>query len=138
MKLRYLWLLAILSGLALFISPTVSATAVMKSPIAAGSFHTLAIQKDGSLYAWGRNDYGQLGLGDTTSRNLPTRVGTARNWVAVATGYLHSLALQADGTLWAWGDNAFGKLGLGDNSDRPSQTKVPRFNAPRCAVIPLN
>ena len=45
------------------------------------------------LYAWGFNYYGQLGLGDTTTRYVPTKVGTD-TWVAVACGYFHSLAMK--------------------------------------------
>jgi alpha-tubulin suppressor-like RCC1 family protein len=120
MKLRYLWLLVVFSGLTLFIPPAVCAAATNKSLIAAGFNHTLAIQKDGSLWAWGYNDSGQLGLGDYTpppTHRVPTRVGTASDWVAVAAGAEHSLGLKADGTLWAWGQNGWGKLGLGPSAD---------------------
>ena len=51
-----------------------------------------------NLFAWGRNDYDQLGLGDTTNRNVPTQVGTATDWVNVAGGGWHSLALKAQTT----------------------------------------
>ena len=96
--------------------------------IAAGTYHSLAIQKDGSLWAWGRNDFGQLGLGsaDFNPHSTPTRVGTATNWVAVVAGGYHSLGLRADGTLWAWGYNYYGQLGLGvpDTTDRHIPAQV--------------
>ena len=104
--------------------PVPGAAKVKPQTLAAGEFHSLAIRPDGTLWAWGRNDYGQLGLGDTTNRLVPTRVGTASDWVAVAVGELHSLALRADGSLYAWGDNGQGQLGLGNHTSKQVPTRV--------------
>jgi alpha-tubulin suppressor-like RCC1 family protein len=104
--------------------PSPAAAKVKLQTLAAGEFHSLAIRADGSLWAWGRNDYGQLGLGDTTNRLVPIRVGTASDWVAVAAGDLHSLALKADGSLYAWGYNNVGQLGLGDTFNRNVPSRV--------------
>ena len=75
------------------------------------SLHTLAIREDGTLWAWGLNNFGQLGDGTTTNRLTPT-------WImddvkAVAAGGRHSLAIRNDGSLWAWGWNSYGQLGDG-------------------------
>lgn len=78
-----------------------------------GATHTLLIQ-NGSLFAWGGNDYGQLGDGTTTGRNAPVRIGSATNWVAVAAGAAHSLAVNSNGELYAWGYNDGGRLGRGN------------------------
>jgi len=86
--------------------------------------HTLALKRDGSLWAWGHNDEGQLGLGDREHRDRPTRVGDDNDWAAVATGDEHTLALKSDGSLWAWGDNRHGELGLGDREDSDRPTRV--------------
>jgi len=84
--------------------------------VSAGGDHTLAIGTDGSLWAWGDNYYGQLGLDGTFRENTPTRVGNATDWKVVSAGYSTSFAIKMDGSLWAWGDNRCGQLGRGYTS----------------------
>ncbi|HEY5168394.1 MAG TPA: hypothetical protein VIK03_03225 [Thermoleophilia bacterium] len=86
--------------------------------------HTLAIKTDGSLWAWGANDYGQLGIGGTAPRLTPTRVDMATDWAAVACGDDYSAGLKTDGTLWVWGRNQFGQLGTTDLVDKDVPTQV--------------
>lgn len=84
--------------------------------VAAGpaALHAVAGAADGTLYAWGRNDRGQLGLGDTRHRNAPTAVDLAgRAAVAAAAGRAHTLVALADGSAVAAGSNAAGQLGCG-------------------------
>jgi|GEM_PF-2980845 len=81
-------------------------------PVAGAWSYSLAIADDGTLWSWGRNEHGQLGLGDTTDRNAPVRVSAETTWVAVAGGYAHSIALKSDGSLWVAGDNGYGQLGI--------------------------
>jgi len=92
---------------------------------AAGAAHSLAIDDEGRLWAWGRGAKGRLGLGDTEDRTAPVQVNTAaqHSWQAISAGGGHSLALASDGTLWAWGENGFGQLGVGnrDNQNLPQQ-----------------
>jgi len=85
--------------------------------IAAGYKHTIALKSDGTLWAWGLNDCGQLGLGDTTDRPSSVQVGSDNKWVSVAAGGAHTIALKSDGTLWAWGINSNGELGNGTIND---------------------
>lgn len=93
--------------------------------IAAGVEHALAIKEDGSVWSWGSNDRGQLGLGNTTDSNVPARIALPAGTVIdeVAAGN-HSLAIQSNGSLWAWGKNDMGQLGDDTTSDRTSPVLV--------------
>ncbi|MEX2443963.1 MAG: chitobiase/beta-hexosaminidase C-terminal domain-containing protein, partial [Alkalispirochaeta sp.] len=92
--------------------------------VAVGKVHNLALRSDGTLWAWGWNNYGQLGTGNNTDRTIPTQVGTDTDWMDVATGYHFSFARKSDGTLYAWGRNHESQLGLGDTTDRTSPVQV--------------
>jgi alpha-tubulin suppressor-like RCC1 family protein len=88
----------------------------------AGDGYTVAIATDGSLWAWGLNNWGQLGDGTTTNRSRPVQISADTDWVSVAADS-HNIAIRADGSLWAWGRNHFGQLGDGttENRARPVQ-----------------
>lgn len=74
--------------------------------VAGGLGHSLALDENGDVWAWGRNDRGQLGDGTLIGRAIPVRVaGLPRPAVAIAAGQDHSLALLDDGTMAAWGEN---------------------------------
>lgn len=89
--------------------------------IVAGDTHTCGIDPAGTLYCWGNNDQGQLGVGDTDLRNVPTRVGTESDWTAVAAGAAATCGLRADHSLWCWGD----RLVVGTASNAPVQVTTP-------------
>lgn len=72
--------------------------------LACGDVHSLGLKTDGTLYAWGCNDEGELGDGTRVSRTVPTRIGNPGEWAAIACGTYHSLGIKKDGSLWAWGD----------------------------------
>lgn len=92
--------------------------------IAAGAYHSMALDSAGKVWAWGYNFFGQLGDGTKQGRIFPVRVGTLSGVVAIAAGGYHSLAIKADGTAWAWGDNFYGQLGDGTTTTRLSPVKV--------------
>ncbi len=81
--------------------------------VSTGGNHTIAVTSNGSLVAWGRNQTGQLGNGNATSLNVPTKIGVSVNWQKVSAGNSHSLSIKTNGTLWAWGRNSLGQLGNG-------------------------
>lgn len=92
--------------------------------VAAGGVHSLALKDDGTVWAWGFNDTGQLGDGTTTDRNTPVQVSALSDIAAIAAGYDHSLALKSDGTVWAWGYNYDGQLGDGTTYNRNIPVQV--------------
>src|SRR5260370_24725042 len=83
--------------------------------IAAGLWHSLFIMSDGSLWAMGANDVGQLGDGTYNNTNRPQRI-VASGVTAVAGGAEHTLFIKAEGSLWATGQDSFGQLGDGNQS----------------------
>jgi alpha-tubulin suppressor-like RCC1 family protein len=83
--------------------------------IAAGGDHSLAVLADGTVWAWGRDIYGQLGNGGAAANSTtPVQaIGLPDVAVSVAAGGNHSLALLASGEVWSWGHDLYGQLGNG-------------------------
>lgn len=77
-----------------------------------GQTFAVGLKSDGTLWTWGSNFDGQLGLGTTTGQSAPVQVGAESTWSRVAAGNTHVLAVKQDGTLWGWGQNGWGQLGL--------------------------
>ena len=95
--------------------------------IAAGRYHTVALLDNGTVKAWGYNNMGQLGQGNTTQigdgsnemgDNLPAiDLGTGRTATVIAAGFNHTVALLDNGAVKAWGRNARGQLGQGNTAN---------------------
>ena len=87
--------------------------------VAPGADHTAAIKTDGTLWTWGSNSYGQLGVNATTTRCTPvTTFAGGTNWKQVDYGNYHTAAIKTDGTLWTWGYNVQSPLGVNDTNTR--------------------
>lgn len=91
-----------------------SATDWKQAYVAGINAGSLAIKSNGTLWAWGKNTSGQLGLNDTYNRSSPVQVGALTNWskvVGSASNWSSTFALKTDGTIWSWGYNYGGFLG---------------------------
>jgi hypothetical protein len=85
--------------------------------VSAGQYFSVALRKDGTVWAWGQNSLAQLGNGTLVNSGSPVQVTGLTNVVAIAAGGYHVLALKSDGTLWGWGNNYEGETGNGTTSD---------------------
>jgi alpha-tubulin suppressor-like RCC1 family protein len=93
--------------------------------IATGVDTSFGIKTDGTLWAWGLNDVGQLGDGTTTNQLQPIQIGNDTNWESVSAGYQHVVALKTNGAVFTWGKNDFGQLGNGTTVANTTPTLLP-------------
>jgi hypothetical protein len=97
-------------------------------------FHSMALKSDGTLWAWGDNNRGQLGVGNNTSiygltnDNIASIVGntngTFSNWKCVSCGSEHTLAIKNDGSLWGWGRNSEYQLGQNNTTNKNAPIQI--------------
>lgn len=102
-------------------SSEISNTKVAWKEIAVGSTVSMAVKQDGTVWAWGMNNYyGLFGNGESgdqaVNTKIPLQVKGLNNVISVAVGSDHALALKKDGTVWAWGFNEVGQIGDGTQS----------------------
>lgn len=89
--------------------------------VSAGSNHSLALDEYGNVWAWGRNNWGQLGDNSNVTRYTPVRTDNSLmsyKIVAISAGQYHSMALDETGDVWTWGSNNSGQLGDNTNTER--------------------
>ena len=115
--------------------------------VACGPNDTVAVKHDGTLWAWGTNGTGQLGLGNTTPHTTPTQVtgcsGGDNNWTSVdcagqpsgSGSSATTFAIKSDGTLWGWGWNLFGNLNTHDSADRHSPVEISEISGTPWAAV---
>jgi myosin heavy subunit len=102
--------------------------------VGSGTDYCVVVSHSGDLYSWGENYSGQLGLGDTKARFVPTLIPSLREdkrhgrIVGISCGHLHVLAQTSTGKLYAWGGNSDGQLGMGDLKDRYVPTRISKLS----------
>lgn len=103
--------------------------------ISSGLSHGMAISNDNTLFTWGSNIKGQLGLNDLISRSSPTQVGTS-SWTSIAAGGTHSVAIKSDKKLFTWGYGTNGQLGRNSSLDQiPVQIGTDDWNTVGAGII---
>ncbi len=93
--------------------------------VAVGASFSVAVLEDGTVWSWGHNNYGQLGVGEPMQHSFtkPVPVDGLQDVKSVATGAMHTLALTESGEVWAWGHNNRGQIGLGWPSPVDAETQ---------------
>ncbi len=89
--------------------------------------HSMALKSDGTVWTWGSNFNGQLGIGTSgagTNRTTPVQVSTLSGMTAISGGRYFSLAVKNDGTVWTWGANSGGSLGTGTSASSTVPVQV--------------
>jgi alpha-tubulin suppressor-like RCC1 family protein len=99
-------------------NPTPVANNIAAVRIDAGTFGTCAIVTDGRAFCWGFNDYGGVGDGTTTTRNVPSTVSSGATFTAISASGFHSCGRIANGQVYCWGNNVNGELGNGGGANQ--------------------
>ena len=118
--------------------PTGTNQGFQASQICTGTNHTLAIDKEGTAWAWGDNGYGRLGNGTVKNARTPTQINgflqqnnadAGFKAARISAGSQHSLAIGQDGNAYSWGDNQYGQLGTGNDTAQSSNPTPVPFNS---------
>jgi alpha-tubulin suppressor-like RCC1 family protein len=104
------------------------------SKVSVGGKHSVAIKTDGSLWAWGSNQYGQLGDGTNTNRFFPVQISTSYNWGVIECGFDFTVALKTSGAFYSWGRNNNGQLGRGNALDANAPLNYESYFFDRISV----
>ncbi len=116
-------------------SPLSSSTSAKVWPFRAiecGDGTSFAIDSYGVLWAWGKNDIGQLGIGTFSTQLTRAQVIGVVNVIAVSSTRIHTVALTGDGGVWTWGDNSLDQLG--DNRAVAARWSPYRVDVPGSAI----
>jgi alpha-tubulin suppressor-like RCC1 family protein len=98
--------------------------------VAAGSYHARVLRADGTVWAWGNNADGELGVAGLVSgqTNSPVQSMLPTQIVAIAAGDSHSVALDKHGAVWTWGAGGSGRLGNGNTTNLTVPTLLTNFS----------
>ena len=111
-------------------APSNFSTGYSWSKISGGANTFLAATSDGTLWGWGDNSFGQLGIGTTVLSNLPIKIGPFINsaspptFIDFSAGNFHSAAITSNGALYTWGFNNNGQIGDGTTVNKSSPVKI--------------
>ena len=91
--------------------------------ISCGFYFTVCVDCEGFIWSFGRNDWGQLGIGNNTNSNFPQKIEDIPPVLSVSCGSCHTLIITIDSNLWSCGNNGYGQLCLGnkENQIKPQQ-----------------
>jgi len=88
------------------------------------SNHSIALKSDSTVWTWGTNSKGELGVGNTTPTQRPVQTTSLDSIVYVAGGYSRSFAIKSDGTIWGWGSNSYGAIGDSTTTNRNAPVQI--------------
>ena len=95
------------------------------SKVSASKYASFAIKTDGTMWSWGVDGAGELGIGtDGIPKSSPVQIGALTNWLYVSGAYNFALAVKTDGTMWSWGAGNQGQLGLGNITNYSSPKQI--------------
>ena len=86
--------------------------------------HSAALKADGTVWTWGSNTYGQLGIGSKVAKSSPVQVTGLEDIIDISVGYYNTIAVKRDGTVWSFGLNTYGQLGEGTATEKTIPTQV--------------
>jgi len=106
--------------------------------VAAGCYHSLALDSEGRVYSWGRNAEGQLGIGDYPGCDVPVSIDmngalAGKKIIDIAVGLDHNIALASDGSVYLWGKGDYGQLGSGNYS----KSYLPSLTYTGMGLLPI-
>jgi len=96
--------------------------------VSCGRFHTICLDYGGKMWSFGRNQHGQLGVGDTNNRYSPVCVQNVPEISALSCGASHNLCIDTSNNAWGFGKNSFGQLGTGDLQNQMAPVIIPEMS----------
>ncbi|NXP05246.1 HERC5 ligase, partial [Thinocorus orbignyianus] len=117
--------------------PVKSLKGIPLAQIAAGGAHSIVVSLSGAVYSWGKNDFGQLGLGDTEDRGCPSYVGALEHWktVFISCGADHTAVLSKEGLVCTFGAGGAGQLGHNSTQNELTPRVVAELLGARVSQI---
>ncbi len=110
-------------------------TAEVSAKVVNGNGFTISLKSDGTVWSWGTNTSGQLGLGDSSSRNSPEKIEVPETIKDISSGASHTLLLGKSGEVYTFGANGNGQLGTGNSTTYKIPTNIRVTNIEKVKAI---